>query len=563
MPTPKQSRQLLGEMLIEKNIITEEQLKEALQIQRNTGERLGRILINLGYATERDITNMLEAQLGIPQVAPGYWLKHELMELIPEHIVRRYKAIPVAKDDHILTVALADPLNLVAIDDLRLITGLEIDTVLASERDIEYALQKFYGMPDLERELQDFEIVENQALQLEQPDDMMDEAPIVKLVNSIIMQAINEKASDIHVEPFDNGVRVRYRIDGILREGMVLPKRSRASLASRFKILSQLNIAEKRVPQDGRIKIKYGERELDLRISTMPTVFGEKVVIRVLDKANQITGIEQLGFSAENKLKFQKLLNAPYGMLLITGPTGSGKTTTLYTALTHINDIEKNIITIEDPVEYLLEGINQTQINPKAGLSFASGLRAMLRQDPDIIMIGEIRDKETAEIAIRAANTGHLVLSTLHTNDASGALTRLLDMGIEPFLVSSSVLGVVAQRLTRRTCQHCLQEYTPAPDSPERIFMGVGPNEPVRLFKGKGCQVCGNTGYRGRMAIQEVLTVTSEIRKLVNEKASSDEIKRQALQQGMVTLKEDGIAKALKGLTTLAEVMRAAYSEED
>ncbi len=562
MLPPKQSRKLLGDILIENRIITQEQLNAALKIQQTTGDRLGEIL-NLGFVTEGDLTNMLEAQLGIPQVAPGYWMNPELMNLIPEPIVHRYKALPVAKEGNTLTVALVDPLNLVAIDDLRLITGLEIDTVPASERDLEYALQKFYGMPELERELQDFEVVENQALHLEQPDEMMDEAPVVRLVNSIIRQAINDKASDVHIEPLENGVKVRYRIDGVLRGGMVLPKKSRASLTSRFKILSQLNIAEKRVPQDGRIKIKYGERELDLRISTMPTVLGEKIVIRVLDQANQVTDIEQLGFSQENKKKFQKLLHTSDGMLLLTGPTGSGKTTTLYSALAQINDMKRNIVTIEDPVEYMLEGISQTQVNPKAGLTFATGLRAMLRQDPDIIMIGEIRDQETAEIAIRAATTGHLVLSTLHTNDAVGALTRLMDMGIEPFLVSSSVLGVVAQRLTRRVCQRCLLEYIPAPDSPERIFMGLGASEPVRLYRSQGCQVCNNTGYRGRIAIQEVLTLTREIRKLVNEKASSDEIKRQALQQGMVPLKEDGIAKAMEGLTTISEVMRVAYSDED
>ncbi|WP_003542115.1 GspE/PulE family protein [Desulfotomaculum nigrificans] len=563
MPTPRESRKLLGNILIENKIITQEQLNEALKIQQTTGERLGKILINLGYVTERDLTNMLEAQLGIPQVAPGYWMNAELMKLIPEHIVRRYKAIPVAKDGNILTVAMVDPLNLVAIDDLRLITGMEIDTVLASERDVDNAIQKFYGMPDLERELQDFEVVENQALQLEQPDDMMDEAPIVRLVNSIIVQAINDKASDIHIEPYENGVRVRFRVDGILREAMVLPKRSRSSLASRFKILAQLNIAEKRVPQDGRIQIKYGEREIDLRVSTMPTIFGEKVVIRLLDKTNRLTNLNQLGFSDINRQRVEKLLKSTYGMLLITGPTGSGKTTTLYSALLELNNMEKNIITIEDPVEYMLEGINQTQVNPKAGLNFATGLRSMLRQDPDIIMVGEIRDKETAEIAIRAATTGHLVLSTLHTNDAAGALTRLIDMEIEPFLVSSSVMGVVAQRLIRKICPHCCVEYTPAPDGPERIFLGIGADQEVKLYRGNGCALCGNTGYRERMAIHEVLIVTKEIRKLVNEKASADEIKMVALNQGMITLKEDGIAKALQGLTTIAEVMRVAYSDED
>lgn len=563
MPAPKQSRKLLGNILVENNIITKEQLQDALRVQQSTGDRLGKVLINLGYVTERDLTNMLEAQLGIPQVAPGYWMNPELMKLIPEHIVRRYKAIPVLKDGNILTVAMVDPLDLVATDDLRLVTGLEIDTVLASERDVENAIQKFYGMPDLEQELQDFEVVENQALQLEQPDEMLDEAPIVRLVNSIIVQAVNEKASDIHIEPYENGVRVRLRIDGILREGMELPKRARSSLASRFKILAQLNIAEKRVPQDGRIQIKYGEREIDLRMSTMPTVFGEKVVIRLLDKANRLKGIKQLNFSETNLVKLDKLLKSTYGMLLITGPTGSGKTTTLYTALTEINDLEKNIITIEDPVEYMLPGINQTQINPRAGLDFATGLRSMLRQDPDVIMVGEIRDNETAEMAVRAATTGHLLLSTLHTNDASGALTRLCDMGIEPFLVASSVLGIVAQRLTRKICEHCQEPYTPAPDGPEMAFIGTKDGDPVTLYRGRGCPLCGNSGFRGRIAIQEVLLMSKGIRQLVNEKASSDEIKSMAIEQGMLTLKEDGIAKAKAGLTTIAEVMRVAYSDED
>jgi len=382
-------------------------------------------------------------------------------------------------------------------------------------------------------------------------------------VNSIFLQAIEQDASDIHIEPQEQQIRVRYRIDGMLREVMTLPGKIRSAVISRVKIMSEMDIAEKRVPQDGRIQLRLGSREIDLRVSTLPTVYGEKIVTRLLDKGSMKSyKIENIGFEPVNFKRFANALKSSYGMILITGPTGSGKTTTLYAALNEINTVDKNIITIEDPVEYMLEGINQTQVNTKAGMTFAAGLRAILRQDPDIIMVGEIRDGETAEIAVKAATTGHLVLSTLHTNDSAGAIARLVDMGIEPFLVASSVLAAVAQRLARLICPECRQAYELAPNAPERVFIGVAHDKPVTLYRGAGCSNCGNTGYKGRLAIHEVLPVTAGLRQLILRNAPADEIKQKAVAEGMVTLKMDGIQKAMKGMTTIEEVMRVAYVDE-
>jgi len=555
------SKKLLGDLLIESGLINREQLERALKAQQKTGERLGRVLINLGFVTEKDITDMLESQLGIRQVTLGDGLDPNLLMIIPEHVIRRHKVIPLKKEGKRLTVAMADPLNVVAIDDLRLVTGDEIEPVVATEKEIESVIQKYFGLPDLERALQDFEVVESEALQLDQPEeDLANEAPIVRLLNSIIVGAIEEKASDVHIEPREKEVRVRYCIDGVLREAMNLPRRSRAAIISRVKILAELNIAEKRVPQDGRIKIRYQERDIDLRVSTMPTIFGEKVVIRILDKSSGLLSIDQLGLHPDNLEQFNSIINSAYGMVLLTGPTGSGKTTTLYAILNELNKTEKNIITIEDPVEYILEGINQTQVNVKAGLGFANGLRSILRQDPDVIMVGEIRDTETAKIAVQAATTGHLVFSTLHTTDSAGALTRLIDMGVEPFLVASSVLGVVAQRLVRKICSRCREEYRVLPGTPEHLFIEAGVGEEVRLYKGKGCSYCNQTGYRGRLSIQEILLVSGKIRANISKRVHADVIRQTARDEGMVTLKEDGIRKALQGVTTIQEVMHATFT---
>ena len=392
--------------------------------------------------------------------------------------------------------------------------------------------------------------------------DSQGAGPVVKLVNTIINQAVSKKASDIHIEPREKNVIIRLRVDGILRELMTVPKQIHPSLASRVKIMAQMDIAEKRLPQDGRIQIYIQDRNIDLRISTLTTVFGEKIVIRILDKTNMLLHSAQLGFLDINRRRYQDIITSAYGMVLVTGPTGSGKTTSLYAALNELNNFEQNIITIEDPVEYILAGVNQIQVNARIGLDFAAGLRSILRQDPDIVMVGEIRDEETAKIAVRAATTGHLVLSTLHTNDAAGAVIRLMDMGVEPYLAASSMAGVIAQRLVRSICPHCRTPYWMEADDPARLFMKIPPEEPVQLFKGQGCSYCDDTGFKGRQAIQEVLLVTRKLRTLINGMQKGEELKAAAMAQGMVTLKEDGIAKALQGLTTIEEVIRVAYVDE-
>jgi type IV pilus assembly protein PilB len=560
--TPKKQ---LGDLLLENGVISKAQLEEALRVQRETGERLGRVLVSLGYVTERDILEVLEYQLGIVQVdLANLSIDPLLMESIPERFIRRHKVVPIRREGHRLRVAMADPLNVVAIDDLRLITGCEIEPVLASEKDIENVIQKHFGLQDLEKvveEMPDYELLDTGTVNLDPAELLEDEAPVVRLAHSLILQAIQEEASDIHIEHLEDQVRVRYRVDGLLREVTTLPRKFRLPLVSRLKIMAALDIAEKRVPQDGRIQIRYRERDIDLRVSTMPTAFGEKVVIRILDKTRMIRKLDDLGFTPPNLERLRQILRHPYGMVLITGPTGSGKTSTLYAILNELNVPERNLITIEDPVEYLLPGVNQIPIRPRAGLTFSRGLRSILRQDPDIIMVGEIRDTETAEIAVRAATTGHLVFSTLHTNEAVGALSRLTDMGVEPYLVASAVLGVVAQRLVRVLCPRCRESYALPVGVPERFFMGLTPEEPVTVYRSKGCPHCNGQGFRGRTAIAEVLLLTPPIRRLVNEKADAETLQRQAVQEGMVPMKEDGLEKARRGITTVGEVMRVAYAE--
>ncbi len=554
---PKKSNKLLGEQLIERGIITKEQLWEALRVQSRSGERLGNILVKLGMATENAINEITGTrQIKLENLDPV------LLKVLPEQIVHRYKIVPINKEGNCLTVAMAVPMNVLAIDDLRLLTGCEIEPVQANVDEIDAAINKYYGIPDLNRFYEEFEPLSGQsdARTVNLVDEATDEAPVVQLVNSIFIQAIGQNASDIHIEPQENRVRIRYRIDGMLREITMLSKEICSAVISRVKIMSDIDIAEKRVPQDGRIRLKYGVREIDMRVSTLPTVYGEKIVMRLLDKQSMLSyNIEQIGFGQAGFNRFAAMLKNAYGMILITGPTSSGKTTTLYAALNEINTLEKNIITIEDPVEYTLEGINQIQVNTKAGMTFARGLRAILRQDPDVIMVGEIRDGETAKIAVRAATTGHLVLSTLHTNDAAGAITRLIEIGIEPFLVASSVLVTLAQRLPRLICTKCRVPYELTPDAPERLFIGIDADKPVTLYKGAGCENCGNTGYKGRLAIHETLPITTGIRRLIVRNASTDEIKQEALDEGMISLKMDGVQKALSGLTTLEEVMRVVH----
>ncbi len=549
-------RKMLGVRLLKKGLINNEQLGEALRVQSQRGGLLGHILVSLGMISEEDLTRVL----GIEGLAPTDKIDKELIGMVPEQLVRRYKLFPVKKTGNRFYVAMADPLNILAIDDLRLLTGFDIEPLAASEKDINRLIEKYFGIPEVEKAMQELGIEPEIADQDEILEDVViDEAPVIRLVNSLVTRAVSEEASDIHIEPFAQGIRIRYRVDGILREVMKLPRKMIFAIVSRIKVMSNLDIAERRTPQDGRIPLKLPGHDLDLRISTMPTVYGEKVVIRILYKESiKNYTLEKLGFSEYNLERFSAFIKSSYGMLLVTGPTGSGKTTTLYTALNSINTIDQNIITVEDPVEYMLDGINQAQVNVKAGITFASYLRSILRQDPDIIMIGEIRDHETAEIAVQAAITGHLVLSTLHTNDAPGAVTRLIDMGMAPFMVASSLLGVVAQRLVRRICEHCKQEYTP--EESEIAFAGLQAG--TVLYSGAGCEKCNCTGYRGRIAIYEVMTMLPSLQSIVLKSATTEELRDAAISNGMITLKEDGVKKALSGLTTIKEIMRVAFREE-
>ncbi|MDD4337707.1 MAG: GspE/PulE family protein, partial [Firmicutes bacterium] len=503
----------------------------------------------------------------------------DVIKLVPESMARRYKVLAIERRGDKLTLAMADPLNVLAIDDIKLATGFEVEPVVSPEDEIARALEQYYGSSeDISEVVRDLEQYSEDSIEfasyeeeigVDRLRELVDEAPVVRLVNMIIAQAVGERASDIHVEPQATGVRVRYRVDGILREIMDLPRGSHAAIASRFKIMSNMDIAERRVPQDGRVQLKVEGEEIDLRVSTLPTIYGEKVVCRVLFRRGAMVKLEQLGFLEGNLELWYRALSYPHGVILVTGPTGSGKTQTLYASLNRLNSVEKNIITVEDPVEFRLDGINQVQTNPKAGLTFASGLRSMLRQDPDIIMVGEIRDRDTAQIAVNAALTGHLVLSTLHTNDAPGATVRLVDMGVEPFLVASSLICVLSQRLVRRVCTYCKEEYVP--DDEEwgrwvRTTRGIqgepGLGLPRRLVRGKGCRQCGGMGYRGRTAIHEIMMVTEPIRELVSRNASSDVISDCAREQGMRRLIEDGADKVRLGITTLNEVMRVAAGSE-
>ncbi|AEG61323.1 GspE/PulE family protein [Desulforamulus ruminis] len=561
------AKKRLGDLLVDSKIITGEQLTEALHIQKQTGERLGQALINLGFAKESEIINALEMQLGIPKISLEQRVDPVLIKSLPESLIRRHGVIPVSRDGNRMIVAMFDPLNVVALDDIRLATGYEVDPVIASQTEIDAAIHKVFGLSFIQDAFGSPEKEESNSLTSPTlnfgEDSSLDDSPVVRLVNMLIRQAVNERASDIHIEPLKEQVRVRFRIDGLLHENNVLPRSALSSLVTRIKILAQLDIAEKRLPQDGRFQVRYGNKEIDLRISTLPTVFGEKVVMRLLAKSASVFKIEQLGFNCHNLRVFQGMIQHSYGMILITGPTGSGKTTSLYAVINELNKKENNIITIEDPVEYVMPGVNQTQVNAKAGFTFATGLRSILRQDPDIIMIGEIRDAETASIAVKAATTGHLVLSTLHTNDATGAVTRLIDMGVEPFLVASSVIGVVCQRLVRILCPQCKEMYSPPADSPEREFLGLAPEQPVSLYRPKGCVGCSNIGYKGRTSLQEVLPISQKIRLLTKQRASDQEIKSQAQEEGMITMREDGIRKAMEGVTSLAEVMRVTFTGEE
>lgn len=543
------------ELLLKEKLINQEILEKAREEIKRTGFSIENALEKLGFITSEDIAKVQANALGIPYVdLTDYVVDAELIKLIPESIARKFKVIPLFKIGENITIGMVDPQDIIAIDQIRrIIPNNVIESVLVSEKGIDRVLDSHYqisgSIAEIVKSIDNKKISEAETRSLV---EAAEEAPIIKLANALILQALKERASDIHIEPEENSVRIRFRTDGVLREAEVLPKKLQNAIVSRIKILSHMDIAENRRPQDGRIQQKIENRDLDIRVSTFPTVHGENVVMRLLDKTAVLLGLPKVGFAQSDLAIFEKLIRRPHGIILVTGPTGSGKTSTLYAALTNINSIEKNIITIEDPVEYELPLIRQTQINPKAEITFANGLRSILRQDPDIIMVGEIRDKETADVAIQAALTGHLVFSTLHTNDAPSALTRLIDMGVEPFLISSSVVGIVAQRLVRVICEKCKEPYKP----PAEILRGMGISGDIQSYRGKGCGLCKGAGTIGRTGIFEILPLTEEIRKLVDAKASADIIKKKAVEQGMKTLREDGMVKVQKGITTLEEVLR-------
>ena len=557
-----ENRKRLGELLLEAGKITREQLDKALLENKQTRKRIGRILVKQGVISEAELLEVLVKKLGIPLIdlseTPP---ERSAVQMIPLSLAERHGVLPIRRNGNRLTVAMLDPTNFFAIDDLRMVTQCEIEPVIAAEADLKKAIQRSYSVSDL---------VEKSVslLQKEEEDaapgiETSEDAPVINIVNSLISQAIKNGASDIHMEPLEKGLRVRFRVDGVLLETASFPKHTQGAIISRVKIISNMDIAEKRTPQDGRIQVQEAGRPVDIRVSSLPTIYGEKIVMRILDQKAIILNVHSLGFTKENLMKYQKMYRHSYGLILLTGPTGSGKTTTLYSTLTELNSPAKNIITIEDPVEYRLPGINQVQVNAKAGMTFANGLRSILRQDPNIIMVGEIRDRETAEIAIRAAMTGHLVLSTLHTNDAAGAVTRLIDMGIEPFLVASSLLGSIAQRLVRKICPECRQSFVPDADSPECLMLGDSAETCAMVYHGKGCIHCNHTGYRGRMPVHEVMPMTVRLRGLTVRQASSAEIAKAAREEGMRTMQQDALQKVLDGITSVGEMLRVTYSDDD
>lgn len=552
------------DLLIKKGMITQDQVERAKHEVKRTGLTIENALERLGFITENDIANIKAQALGVPFMdLSGYIIDSALIKLVPEKLAKRFKAVPLFKIGSSLTVAMTDPKDIIALDELRKVSKMDtIEPVLATEKGIQRIFDSYYGVAGsideivklLDKDLGGDTVVARKDMLKE----AAEEAPVIKLVNVMILEAVKDRASDIHIEPEEEILRVRYRIDGILHEVNTLPKKLHRAIASRVKILSQLDIAESRKPQDGRIRLRIEDRNLDIRVSTFPTIHGENIVMRLLDRASVLLGLSDLGLAKNELVEFEKLIKRPNGIILVTGPTGCGKTTTLYAALTTINSMDKNIITIEDPVEYELPLIRQTSINPKAGITFANGLRSILRQDPDVIMVGEIRDKDTVEISIQAALTGHMVLSTLHTNDAPSALTRLVDMGVEPFLISSSIIGVVAQRLVRKICEKCKEKYTPE----DAVLKDLEIQEKVSFYRGKGCNKCKKTGYAGRIGIYEFFMISDEIKKMVNSKASVDEIRKKAIEGGMKTLRADGLEKVKQGITTADDVLRVTEVEE-
>lgn len=542
----------LGEILIKSGLITEEQLSLSLEAQKESGKRLGQILLEKKMITEEELAKTLASQKDLEVVnLSDYDVSVKAASLIPERVARRYMVLPIDIRDKHLIMAMANPLDVRAIDDVSMMTGHSVTPVVATESDLNRAINQYLVS---ERSVQD--VVESAEAEVEEVKrekearEVVEEVPIVKLVNRIILQAVHQEASDVHLEPQEKRLKVRYRIDGVLKNVMDLPRRIQPGLISRLKIMGDMDITERRIPQDGRATLRVSGREIDLRMATLPSIFGENVSLRILDKGQKLLTLEGSGFEPQFLSRYRNCFNRPYGAVLVTGPTGSGKTTTLYATLNELNSPDKKIITIEDPVEYEMEGLVQVPVNPKAGITFAKGLRSIVRSDPDIIMVGEIRDIETAQIFIHSSLTGHLVLSTLHTNDAPSAVTRLIDMGVEPFLISTAVEGVVAQRLVRRLCEHCREAIRLS------SIMPVSPEEDFVVYKAKGCRRCAGTGYGGRVALFELMVVTDQIGRACVEGKSADEIRRVAISQGMKTLLDDGMEKIKKGITSMEEVMR-------
>ena len=566
--------QRLGDLLVKEKVITPEQLEQALKLQKDSHSRLASALVKLGFLSDEDVTNFLSRQYGVPAINLSYFeVDPAVVKLIPYETAKRYQILPLSRVGASLTIAMVDPTNVFAMDDIKFMTGFNIEPVVASESSIIQGIDKAYGTSkeeELEQVMQsindlgegtDIEVqAEEQELELKEQEKAADEAPIVKLVNLVLTDAVKRGASDIHMEPYEKEFRVRFRIDGVLQLIMNPPLKLKDAITSRLKIMAKLDISEKRLPQDGRIMLKMQiggkKKQLDFRVSTLPTLWGEKIVLRLLDKENLRLDMTKLGFEAESLVKFEKAILKPYGMVLVTGPTGSGKTNTLYSAISQLNQPDTNIMTAEDPVEFQLGGVNQVQMKEQIGLNFAAALRAFLRQDPNIILVGEIRDFETAEIAIKAALTGHLVLSTLHTNGAPETITRLMNMGIEPFLVATSVHLICAQRLIRRICKDCAEPV----EVPVQALIdeGFSPEEAktVQIMKGTGCTTCNRTGYKGRTGLYEVMEVDDEIRELVLVGASALELKKKAIERGMITLRRSGLMKVAQGWTTLEEVAR-------
>ncbi|MDR7419279.1 MAG: ATPase, T2SS/T4P/T4SS family [Armatimonadota bacterium] len=545
----------LGQILVEAGVITQDQLRMALDAQKKTGDRIGQVILNMGLGSQEAIAAALAQQLNIEflRIDP-HQLHDDVLLRVPEPMARRHQVIPYRVEGQTLVLGMVDPLDLLAIDDVYRLTGLDVQPVVITADDFHRAIGQYpapgASLDALLEEIKPFDTADEAA-----GAPAIDDAPIIRLTNLILLQAVRQGASDIHIEPQERQVRVRFRVDGTLRQMMTPPRHVHGALCSRIKIMANMNIAERRAPQDGRVDLRVDNREVRLRVSTVPTTLGEKTVIRILDKSNATVEIGKLGFRPDDARRFEQMIARPHGIVLFTGPTGSGKTTSLYAVLNRLNRPDVNVVTAEDPVEYELPGISQVQVNPKAGLTFAGALRSFLRQDPDVIMVGEIRDEETARLAIQAALTGHLVLSTLHTNDAPGAVARLTDMGIEPFLISSSVVGIVAQRLVRVLCDHCREPYSPS----EELLASVGLRgmfSPPTFYKARGCEFCGNFGYRGRIGLFEVMALDETVRELITKKASVAQIRRAALLGGMRTLQDDGLTKVIEGVTSLEEVRR-------